>query len=317
MVTLCSCDLFDDTTSEAVEVKFQLLPSTSKVVVDDFQFSVADITLGFNSQYDFSIEHTDSIFVFDLQIDSSLFIENGLIEARNYKFMTLNMKETLDQPIEPMGQDNSVFVSGIYLGNSFNIVFEHDTSVTLSFGKPIDLRDLGDSLASLNIYINTDSWFYSRKNKILDPTDRANHSQIKANILNSFSLGKLSDCKNPKNCDDTVTQLPEIIIADTLTSESSETMDFRIELSSTSLDTVVVYYETLSRSAKSGEDFVFQSDSIIFIPQKKRTFISIPIINDSKKESDESFALTLLSSKNAIISNSNTTVTGKIINDDN
>lgn len=231
--------------------------------------------------------------------------------------MTLNMKETLDQPIEPMGQDNSVFVSGNYLGNSFNIVFEHDTSVTLSFGKPVDLRDLEDSLASLNIYINTKSWFYSRKNQILDPTDKANHSQIKENILNSFSLGKLSDCKNSNKCNDTVAELPEIIISDTLTSESSETMDFRIELSSVSLDTVVVDYETLSRSAKSGEDFIYVNSSIVFEPLQQRSYISIPIINDSKKESDESFALTLLSSKNAIISNSNKTVTGKIIDDDN
>lgn len=317
IVFLCSCDLFDLTPNESIEVKFEILPNTSEVVIEDFQFSVTDITLGFNNFYDFPIEHNDSVFIFDLQMDSALFIENALIEARSYKNMRLNFSETAELPIEPMDQHNSMLVSGSYLGNNFTLIFDHDSSLSINFKKPLDFRSKLDTLTSLSIVIDTDSWFSSKPNQILDPTDISNHPKIKDNILNSFSIGEVSVCKNPKSCEDPDIVLPEIISADTSTSENSETIDFRLDLSFTTSDTIIVYYETLSRAAKSGEDFVFVSDSVVFKPLQKQHFISIPIINDSKKESDESFVLKLLSSKNAIISKSNKTVTGKILNDDN
>jgi hypothetical protein len=315
---ICSCDLFDLTPDEQIEVKFEMLPGSGEVLIEDFQFSVTDITLGFNSFYDYSIEHSDSVFIFDLQLDSTLYIEDGLIEARNYKYLKLGLKETPELPIQPMEEHNSIFVSGSYQGNDFTILLDSDSSITFNFGKPLDFRDVEDTLTSLSIYIDTDSWFSPKPNQFLDPTDITNHEKIKENILNSFSLEKLEDCKNPKKCDGSSEDLmPEIILTDTSSLEASGTMDFRIELSSPSLDSVVVYYETVNRAAKADSDFIFASDSIVFKPQETRSFISVLIIDDDKKESNEKFGLSLLSSKNATINNSNKTVVGTILNDDN
>lgn len=316
IVFLYNCDLFDLTPNESIQVKFQLLPTNNEVILEDFQFSVTEITFGFNSFYEFPIEHSDSVFLFNLQQDSSLSIEDALVEARSFKFMKLKLSENDETPILPLEKDNSMFVSGSYQGKDFHIVFEYDSSITLNFKKPLDFRNRTDTLALLDVIINTELWFYPKPNKFLDPTDTLNHPLIEESILNSFVLEKFSDCKNPKKCGESTPEIPTIVLADTSALESSGTMDFRIELDIPSTDSVVVYYETQNRAAKAGQDFVYKNDSLIFVPQQTKSFISVSIINDENKEPNEKFALKLLSSKNAIIKNSNKTATGTILNDD-
>ncbi len=74
-------------------------------------------------------------------------------------------------------------------------------------------------------------------------------------------------------------------------------------------------YQTVSGTAKSGEDFTAKSGTLTFLPGETTKTITIEGKGDSKKESNETFYLDLFGlSSNALFTKSRGV--GTILNDD-
>jgi len=111
---------------------------------------------------------------------------------------------------------------------------------------------------------------------------------------------------------------PTLYIGDVSVNEGnsgSGKLTFKVSLSPASTSTVIVDYATLNGTAVAGQDYVAKVDGqIIFDAGQSVKSISIDILGDNVKESDETFEVLLLNPLGAIIQRAR--ATGKIVNDD-
>lgn len=110
---------------------------------------------------------------------------------------------------------------------------------------------------------------------------------------------------------------PTLSIADgsMLEGNAAGTISFKVTLSETSKNNVLVGYATLDGTAKSGSDFTGKTDGeLVFAAGETEKTISLPLLGDGVKEPDETFQVLLINPVNATIARDRATAT--IQNDD-
>ena len=130
-----------------------------------------------------------------------------------------------------------------------------------------------------------------------------------ATILRSTATGTITD-------DDGVgpPSLPTLSIGDASADEDAGSAVFTVTLSAVSEDAVTVAYETSGGTATAGDDYTTTSGTLTFAAQTRSQTISVPVVNDTDDEADETFTVTLSAPQNATILRS--TATGTITDDD-
>ena len=76
-------------------------------------------------------------------------------------------------------------------------------------------------------------------------------------------------------------------------------MTFTIALSTASPLKVSVHYATTDGTATAGSDYTTTSGKLVFAPGETSKTISVPVVNDTVVEPDETFTLTLSQPSNA------------------
>lgn len=108
------------------------------------------------------------------------------------------------------------------------------------------------------------------------------------------------------------TALPSATIADVSVAEGnsgSTSAVLTVTLSAASTQTVTVDYATANNSAAAGSDYTAKSGRLTFSPGQTSMSISVPVLGDLLKESDETFYVNLSNPANATIARSQATAT--------
>ncbi len=100
---------------------------------------------------------------------------------------------------------------------------------------------------------------------------------------------------------ETVNIRPQITINDVIVNEAAGTATFTVSLSSTSVQTVTVAYNTTDGSAVQPGDYTSATGTLTFAPGTTTQTITVPIVNDTILEGDETFNVNLVSPINATI----------------
>jgi hypothetical protein len=104
--------------------------------------------------------------------------------------------------------------------------------------------------------------------------------------------------------------LPSLTVADLAVSEAAGQVDVLVSLSEVSTSTVTVDVVSADGSAVAGEDYTAQPPlTITFAPGETSKTVSIPILEDSLSEGDETFLLAFSNATNASLGTPSSTVT--------
>ena len=90
---------------------------------------------------------------------------------------------------------------------------------------------------------------------------------------------------------------------------SPQNLSYTVSLSNPSTQTITVQYATANRTALAGSDYTTSTGNLTFNPNETTKTITVPILNDSVNEPDETFALTLSNATNATLGTISTTTT--------
>ncbi|MGI9214064.1 MAG: Calx-beta domain-containing protein, partial [Methylococcaceae bacterium] len=104
----------------------------------------------------------------------------------------------------------------------------------------------------------------------------------------------------------------------TLTEGNSATQDavLTVNLSAPATQTVTVNYTTTDGTANASSDYITRTGTLSFAPGTSVREIRVPIIGDTKNESDENFSVVLSNPKNASLDSARYQASVTIINDD-
>ncbi|MCY3820695.1 MAG: cadherin-like beta sandwich domain-containing protein [Gammaproteobacteria bacterium] len=115
--------------------------------------------------------------------------------------------------------------------------------------------------------------------------------------------------------DDTVTGPAGFSVADARVSEGSDvTLDFVVTLSRTPTGTETVDYETIDGTANAGADYTAQSGTLSFSAGTTSMTVSVPVLDDSHDEGEETLTLRLSNASTNVITDNE--ATGTIENHD-
>ena len=90
---------------------------------------------------------------------------------------------------------------------------------------------------------------------------------------------------------------------------SPQNLSYTVSLSNPSTRKITVQYATADGSALASSDYTTSTDTLTFNPNETTKTITIPILNDSSNEPDETFTLTLSNATNATLGTISTTTT--------
>jgi hypothetical protein len=90
---------------------------------------------------------------------------------------------------------------------------------------------------------------------------------------------------------------------------SPQNLSYTVSLSGSSTQTITVQYSTANGTALAGSDYTATTGTLTFTPGVTSQTISIPILNDSVNEANETFTLKLTSPTNAILGGTATVTT--------
>ncbi len=107
--------------------------------------------------------------------------------------------------------------------------------------------------------------------------------------------------------------LPQLSIADASAAEG-DTVQFTVTLTGTSNQTVTVDFQTGDGTAKAGSDFTAASGTVTFTAGETAKSISVATLEDTIREEDETFSVTLTNPEGATLADD--TATGTITDDD-
>ena len=107
---------------------------------------------------------------------------------------------------------------------------------------------------------------------------------------------------------------PSLAISDTSASEAAANATFTVTLSASSAVPVTVNYSTANGTAVAGSDYTTTTGMLTFAPGTLVQTISVPLLNDTTLEPNETFTVTLSGASGALIASS--TATATIVNDD-
>ena len=131
--------------------------------------------------------------------------------------------------------------------------------------------------------------------------------------LSSPTNATLDDATATGTIEDDDEPLPVVGVSDASATEG-EAVEFTVSLSEASARQVTVQYATSGGTAASGTDFTETSGKLTFGANETSTTVSVPTVDDSADEEDETFTLTLSSPGNAILGDA--AATGTIEDDD-
>ena len=114
---------------------------------------------------------------------------------------------------------------------------------------------------------------------------------------------------------------PGLIVADARVDEApGATVDFAVTLARASASTVTVDYATAdgtgANAATAGADYTATSDTLTFAPGETAKTVSVPVLDDSHDEGEETFTLTLSNPQGGNAWLADATATGTIVNTD-
>ena len=107
--------------------------------------------------------------------------------------------------------------------------------------------------------------------------------------------------------------LPQLSIADASAAEG-DTVQFTVTLTGTSNQTVTVDFQTGDGTAKAGSDYTAASGTVTFTAGETTRSISVATLEDTIREEDETFSVTLTNPAGATLADD--TATGTITDDD-
>ena len=107
--------------------------------------------------------------------------------------------------------------------------------------------------------------------------------------------------------------LPQLSIADASAAEG-DTVQFTVTLTGTSNQTVTVDFQTGDGTAKAGSDYTAASGTVTFTAGETTRSISVATLEDTIREEDETFSVTLTNPEGATLADD--TATGTITDDD-
>ncbi|HVT36348.1 MAG TPA: Calx-beta domain-containing protein, partial [Nevskiaceae bacterium] len=114
--------------------------------------------------------------------------------------------------------------------------------------------------------------------------------------------------------DTTVPPQPELSVADASAGEGDGHIDFTITLSPAAAQPVTVQYATHDGTATAGSDYVATSGTATFAAGATSATVTVPVLEDSVYEGNETFQLQLSQPTNATLHNA--AATGTITDDD-
>jgi Ca2+-binding RTX toxin-like protein len=88
---------------------------------------------------------------------------------------------------------------------------------------------------------------------------------------------------------------------------SPQNLSYTVSLSNPSTRTITVQYATADGAALAGSDYTNSTDTLTFKPNETTKTFTVPILNDSINEPDETFTLTLSNATNATLGTISTT----------
>ncbi len=89
---------------------------------------------------------------------------------------------------------------------------------------------------------------------------------------------------------------------DTTFAENATSALLTVSLNQTAAQTVTVQYEATGGTATNGSDYTLQTGTLSFAPGQTSQRLSVPLINDSTDEPDETIVVTLMNPSNALLS---------------
>jgi VCBS repeat-containing protein len=108
---------------------------------------------------------------------------------------------------------------------------------------------------------------------------------------------------------------PSVTVANaSVVDGTSATLNFTVSLSAANSYPVTVYYNTADGTATAGTDYVASSGSVTIAAGQTQQTISVPLLDDTTAEADESFSLNLSAAVNG--TPTGTQAVGTIVNDD-
>jgi VCBS repeat-containing protein len=115
----------------------------------------------------------------------------------------------------------------------------------------------------------------------------------------------------------TVTDVPEpvISIGDVTINEAAGTATFTVTLDTASAANVTVGYNTSNGTASAGSDYSSVTNTLTFTPGQVSQTITVPILNDTTDEPNETFYVNLVSATNGVIGDA--LGVGTILDNDN
>ena len=90
---------------------------------------------------------------------------------------------------------------------------------------------------------------------------------------------------------------------------SPQNLSYTVSLSNPSTRTITVQYATADGSALASSDYTTSTDTLTFNPNETTKTFTVPIVNNSVNEPDETFTLTLSNPTNATLGTNATTTT--------
>ncbi|MFN8489716.1 MAG: Calx-beta domain-containing protein [Caldilineaceae bacterium] len=152
----------------------------------------------------------------------------------------------------------------------------------------------GDTNNSATLRIGRHQFGQTGFNGSLDEIELFNRELAGAEVQALFAAGPQGKCK-------TTQPLPSLTISDVAISESTATAVLTVTLSAASNQGASVNYMTANNTALAGSDYT-AVNGMLTIPAGKTTGqISVPIINDTVNEPDETFFVNLSNAVNATI----------------
>lgn len=126
-------------------------------------------------------------------------------------------------------------------------------------------------------------------------------------------LGDAEDVGTILDDDDHVVR-PAVSVVDASVRENAGPANFEVRLSEPATDEVTVAWTTGDGTAVSTEDYTARAGIAVFTPGQTSVLVSVPIVNDTRHEDDETFTLTLSAPSGATIGDG--TAVGTIVDDD-
>lgn len=298
---------------QAVQLHFKIPAGDDDTLsVDEINLSLSKALLGGAGKSEYSFVLPDTFLVLFPE-DPDRFASEKVIPSGSYQNLRVTFGNSTDSTAESESEP-SLKVTGFFKGEPFTFTVEENLLLDLSLKPPLRVERKADSLGILTLLMDYTTWFKVEGSQVwLNPNLSEHREQIVQNFLSSFSVEFDSETDDEKGIRPPV----EIgLSGDATAEEHAESLEFEVLLNHDSGDTVTVEYATSDHSAKAGDDYRSEEGILTYLPGEIRKTVTVALIDDSLRESDETFTLGLKNPQNADIDNRKRRASGIIMDDD-